>query len=157
MLRVYTFVFVLIPFLVAAASMLVAALIPGCRIDEGAGAQGCGAMSPLLEAGSLGGFAIFVCGLMGLFPVALLHGLMRWLTPKDVAAETVPVTANAVDQAVLEALTQYRDRGVVGVTCPACASFITVTPAQNQSTPGQRTLKTQCDCGRCKGRFNMRA
>ncbi len=56
----------------------IAALIPGCTVDEGAGASSaCGAIGPVLAAGQMGGFLWLLFGLFGLVPALLIYAFLN--------------------------------------------------------------------------------
>jgi len=72
-MRLYSFFALLLPLVIMLLSWGISSLIPGCTIDEGAGASSaCEAIGPLLAAGVMGGFLWLLFGIFGLAPALLV-------------------------------------------------------------------------------------
>lgn len=77
-MRLYSYLALLLPFCIMLLSFGIVALIPGCTIDEGAGASSaCGVIGPALAIGELGGFLWLLLGLFGLVPVLIIYTLFN--------------------------------------------------------------------------------
>jgi len=77
-MRLYTILAILLPISFMAISWGIASLIPGCTIDEGAGAAAaCGVLGSLLAFGVLGGFLWFIFGVLGLIPALIIYALVN--------------------------------------------------------------------------------
>jgi hypothetical protein len=63
---------VVVPALAAALGFLLAAVIPGCRCDEGAGCHGCGALNGAIAFLKLGGFVGAIFAMLSILPGSLL-------------------------------------------------------------------------------------
>jgi hypothetical protein len=76
-MRYYIRFAVVLPLVVMALSFAIQHLLPGCTVDEGAGASsGCGVFGPLLSISRFGGFIWLLFGIIGLFPISLITA--RW-------------------------------------------------------------------------------
>lgn len=72
-MRVYLYLAILLPLCIFLVSMGVPTFIPGCTVDEGAGASSaCGGIGPLLAIGTMGGFLWLLFGIIGLIPALLV-------------------------------------------------------------------------------------
>jgi len=108
-MRIYIFLALLLPFFCIVLSSEVVSLIPGCTVDEGAGASAaCGLLGPTLAFGILGGFVWLLLGLLGLIPVSIIYAwknrnstestpsnyCLRALESDDVKSENNSATPN---------------------------------------------------------------
>lgn len=77
-MKFYRIFAIYVPIALMVVSALVASLIPGCEVDEGAGAsQACGSVGEYLAFGSLGGLCWLIIGLMGLVPLVIVSVFKR--------------------------------------------------------------------------------
>jgi len=73
-MRIYIFLALLLPIACMLLSSGIVSLIPGCTVDEGAGASAaCGALGPILAFGILGGFLWLIFGIFGLIPASIIR------------------------------------------------------------------------------------
>jgi hypothetical protein len=80
-MRLYSYFALLLPLVIMLLSWGISSLIPGCTIDEGAGASSaCGAIGPLLAMGTMGGFLWLLFGIFGLIPALLVNA---WTSRKS--------------------------------------------------------------------------
>lgn len=73
-MRIYIFLALVLPIACMLLSFGIVSLIPGCTVDEGAGASAaCGALGPILAFGILGGFLWLIFGIIGLIPASIIR------------------------------------------------------------------------------------
>jgi len=75
-MRYYIRLAIIFPIAVMAISFGIQQLLPGCVVDEGAGASSqCGMIGPFLSISRFGGFMWLTLGVFGLLPAALVTAL----------------------------------------------------------------------------------
>jgi hypothetical protein len=83
-MKFYVATTILLPLGVMGLSWGIAFLIPGCTIDESAGASAaCGAVGSFLATGLLGGFIWLAAGLIGLLPTLTIATWRRKKSPQN--------------------------------------------------------------------------
>lgn len=87
-IRKYLIFSLALPIAVTAIAALVANLIPGCTIDAGIGASGCGSHGFILSLGIYGGLCAALLGFVGLLIILFGYvalGKKQGLTPCQLA------------------------------------------------------------------------
>ena len=150
LIRAYSILFLAIPFGSVALATIISMIIPGCKLDEGAGASGCGSLGPILSTGVWLGFPVLICGLMGLVPIGIFVAVKNLLTGKA-PDENQP--QNTCEKVALDAVLQYKNTGSIQAKCPRCSTRIKlITDSVNKST-----VNLQCGCGGCDGKYMLHA
>lgn len=151
---------VALPVIGFAIGMALAAIIPGCHCDEGAGCGGCVGLDGLIAFLMFGGFIGALLAVMFVFPASLLlAGLFAFFNrgiPEPIAPPVhATVDPSLITAAVGRAISRFQDNQITHESCPSCTSPIRVTTSGMRATSGHLLLSTACDCGACAGSFHV--
>jgi len=150
LIRAYSILLIAMPFGSVALAMIISMIIPGCTLDEGSGAIGCGPLGPLLSIGMWLGVSVLICGLMGLVPIGIFAAAINLFTGKT-PYETQP--RETCENVTLDAVLQYKKTGSTLAKCPRCSTPIRVVTDPMSET----TINMQCGCGGCNGKYMLHA
>lgn len=151
---------VALPAIGFATGMVLAAIIPGCHCDEGAGCGGCAGLDGLIAFLMFGGFIGALLAVMFVLPASLLlAGLFAFFNRGNPEPMVTPVYATVdpslITAAVGRAISQFRENQSTQENCPSCMSHIRVTTNGMHPTSGPLRLSADCDCGACAGSFHV--